>query len=84
MFNRKGITYEARKSTPRDLGSLKNARECKSVANTAYINKVMLVSEVKQKVKLQMQYNNQISINKKKTDICVSIKFDMNLSEARH
>jgi hypothetical protein len=45
-IKRKGITYEARKSTPRDLGSLKNSRECKSVANTVYIDKVTLESEV--------------------------------------
>jgi len=44
-INRKEITYEARKSTPRDLGSFKNSRECKSVANTVYIDRVTLVSE---------------------------------------
>lgn len=54
-LTRKGKTYEARKSTPTDLGSRKNARECKSVANTVCIHKVRLQLDIKQKVKLKRQ-----------------------------
>lgn len=55
MITTEGITYEARKSTPTDLGSRKKARECKSVANTVCKNKVRLVLEVKRTAKLQIQ-----------------------------
>lgn len=41
-INKIGITYEARKSTPTDLGSRKKARECKSVAKTVCITNVRL------------------------------------------
>jgi hypothetical protein len=65
-INSKGITYEARKSTPKDLGSLKYSRECKSVANTVYIHKQCHIS-VRNKTKSKIaRTNNHISVKQKK------------------
>lgn len=47
-------SYEARKSTPTDLGSRRNARECKSVANTICTNAVVQLAPKSKQVQYKI------------------------------
>ena len=49
------LTYEARKSTPTDLGSCKKVRECKSVAKTICTKQEFINIKLKYMLKMARQ-----------------------------